>query len=104
MTVCNNPELSLLDNQLNQLYMQALKTLGEAKRKDLVTGQRQWVKAALGCATGADCLIAKYQAQIQKLKAPLQTASAAPVPPPGKPSFDCASPALAGRGYRLQRP
>ena len=91
VTVCNNPELSLLDNQLNQLYVQALKTLGETKRKDVVSGQRQWIKAALGCGTSAGCLIAKYQAQIQQLKAPLQTAAAAPAPQ-GKPSFACAAP------------
>ncbi len=91
VTVCNNPELSLLDNQLNQLYVQALKTLGEAKRKDVVSGQRQWIKAALGCGTSAGCLIARYQAQIQQLKAPLQTAGTAPAPQ-GKPSFACAAP------------
>ncbi len=66
VTVCNNPELSLLDNQLDQLYTQALKALSEAKRKELVSGQRQWIRAAIGCATDADCIMTQYQAQIAR--------------------------------------
>ncbi|MGO9484617.1 MAG: caspase family protein [Rhodomicrobium sp.] len=90
VTICNNPELSLLDNQLAALYTRSLRTLSEASRRELVTGQRQWIRAVIGCGTGADCLAAKYRGQIQKLKAPLQTAAAAPAPQI-KPSFDCAS-------------
>jgi uncharacterized caspase-like protein/uncharacterized protein len=91
VTVCNDPVLSLLDNQLDQLYTQGLKTLNDTKRKEFVSGQRQWVKAALGCATDANCLTAKYQQQIQKLKVPLQSAAAVPAPTV-KPSFGCTTP------------
>jgi uncharacterized caspase-like protein/uncharacterized protein len=93
VTVCNSPELSLLDNQLDELYMQSLKAIGETKRKELVLAQRQWVRSVIGCATDVNCLTSQYQNQLQKLKSQVQTAAAAPVPAPQvKPSFDCAKP------------
>ena len=92
MTICNSPELSLLDNQLDELYTQSLKALGETKRKELVLAQRQWVRGVIGCATDADCLDRQYQEQLQKLKSVLKTAAAAAAAPQVKPSFDCAKP------------
>ncbi len=93
VTVCNSPELSLLDNQLDELYMQSLKAIGETKRKELVLAQRQWVRGVIGCATDINCLTSQYQNQLQKLKSQVQTAAAAPAPAPQvKPSFDCAKP------------
>ena len=93
VTICNSPELSLLDNQLDQLYMQSLKALGETKRKELVLAQRQWVRGVIGCATDADCLASQYRDQLQKLKLVVKTAAAAPAAAPQvKPSFDCAKP------------
>jgi uncharacterized caspase-like protein/uncharacterized protein len=93
VTICNSPELSLLDNQLDALYTQSLKALGETKRKELVQAQRQWVRGVLGCATDADCLARQYRDQLQKLKSVVKTAAATPAPAPQiKPSFDCAKP------------
>jgi uncharacterized caspase-like protein/uncharacterized protein len=93
VTICNNPVLSLLDNQLNQAYVQALKTLDDAKRKDLVDSQRQWIKGAMECSTDAACLTAKYLQQLKRLRVPLPTSpgAATAAPPQGKPSFDCAT-------------
>jgi uncharacterized caspase-like protein/uncharacterized protein len=91
VTICNSPELSLLDNQLDQLYTQSLKALGETKRKELVLAQRQWVRSVIGCATDADCLNAQYQEQLKKLKSVLKTAAPATAPQV-KPGFDCAKP------------
>ena len=87
VTVCNKPELSLLDNKLNQLYTRALKTLSAAKRIALLSEQRKWLKARNDCATHAACLAEKYEAQIQKLQTSFQ-AGAAPAPEV-RPSFDC---------------
>ncbi len=87
VTVCNKPELAALDNEMNRLYTQSLKTLSEAKRKLLVSGQRLWVQARNGCATDAGCLAAKYQENIQKLKA-APAVAAAPAPQI-RSSFDC---------------
>ncbi len=87
VTICNKPELSLLDNELDQIYTRALRTVPEAKRNALVSEQRNWLKARDDCATRADCLAEKYEGQIQKLKTSFQ-AAAAPAPEV-RPSFDC---------------
>ncbi len=89
VTICNKPELSLLDNELDQLYTQVLKTISETKRNALVNEQRNWLKARNECATRADCLAEKYADRIQKLKTSFR-AVAAPAPEV-RPSFDCSS-------------
>jgi uncharacterized caspase-like protein/uncharacterized protein len=91
VTICNNPQLSFLDNQLDELYTRALKAASETKRKELVITQRKWVRALIGCGTDVNCLASQYQKQIQKLKPQTQTAAAAPAPQV-KPSFGCAKP------------
>ncbi|MGO9172767.1 MAG: caspase family protein [Rhodomicrobium sp.] len=87
VTVCNKPELSLLDNEVNRLYTHSLKTFSEAKRKELVSAQRLWVKARNACATDVACLAGKYQDRIAALKpaAPPVGTHAAEI----RPSFDC---------------
>lgn len=89
VTICNKPELALLDNDLDRHFSRALKMAGEAKRNALVIEQRNWLKARNDCGTRADCLAEKYAAQIQKLKAAFP-AAAAPAPEV-RPSFDCSS-------------
>ncbi len=89
VTICNKPELCLLDNKLDHLYARALKTVPEAKRNALVSEQRDWLKARDDCATRADCLAEKYGDRIQKLKAAFH-AAAAPAPEV-RPSFDCST-------------
>ena len=85
--ICNKPELALLDNEMSRLYMQALKSLNEAKRIALMTEQRLWVKARNGCGSNAACLLQTYQEHIAKLKGAVP-AAAAPAPQL-VPSFDC---------------
>ena len=85
--ICNKPELALLDNEMSRFYMQALKSLKEAKRTALMVEQRLWVKARNACGNNAGCLAQKYQEHIKKLK---ESASAAAAPVPQvAPSFDC---------------
>ncbi len=91
VTICNNPVLSLLDNQLNQAYIQSLRSINEGRRKELVYSQRQWIAGALSCSTDAACLTAKYQQQLQRLRPSFLPAAPASAPQ-GKPSFDCATP------------
>ena len=45
VTICNNPELSILDNELDRLYSQTSKRLFAAQRRLLIAEQRQWVEA-----------------------------------------------------------
>jgi len=89
VTICNRPELSLLDNELDQLYTRALKTVSETKRNALVSEQLKWLKARNECATKADCLAEKYRDQIQKLKTSFQAGAASA--PEIRPSFDCST-------------
>ena len=103
VTICNSPELSLLDNQLDQLYMRALKALGETKRKELVLGQRQWIRGVINCATDVNCLTAQYQDQLQKLKTVLPDHNLLPGRrPAGQAELRLRQPAFAGRGRGLQ--
>ncbi|MGO8951941.1 MAG: caspase family protein [Rhodomicrobium sp.] len=87
VTVCNKPELSALDNEMNRLYTQSLKAFSETKGKALIAQQRLWLKARNDCATGIECLAGKYREQIKKLKASAPTVASAGSQI--QPSFDC---------------
>ncbi len=87
VVVCNTPELSLLDTEMDRLYALSLKSSDEAEKKKLLGRQRQWFKARIGCMTDVRCLTGIYQTQIQNLKR-LAKGVAAPRPPI-RPSFDC---------------
>jgi uncharacterized protein len=87
VVVCNTPELSLLDTEMDRLYGLSLKTSDEGERKKVLGKQRQWIKARIGCMTDVGCLKGIYQTQIQRLKT-LAKGIASPRPQI-RPSFDC---------------
>jgi uncharacterized protein len=87
IVVCNTPELSLLDTEMDRLYTLSLKSSDEADRKKLLGRQRQWLKVRIGCMTDVHCLTGIYQTQVQRLKA-IAKGVAAPRPQI-RPSFDC---------------
>ncbi len=85
VTVCNNPELSILDNELDRVYGQASRGRGGAQREALTAQQRQWLAQRDSCSTDVDCLAEQYRARIRDLAAlPSQGAAAN-----AQPSFDC---------------
>ncbi len=90
VTICNKPELSLLDNELSHLYTQLFQTLGDDKRKSLINEQRLWIKDRNACATEVHCLTEKYHDRIKKLKA--SPIGVAKLDPAIRPSFDCGAP------------
>jgi uncharacterized protein len=88
--VCNTPELSLLDTEMDRLYTLSLKNLDGEDRKSLVEKQRKWVKDRLDCVADIGCLAKLYQGRIEKLKT---FAKGVATPRPQvRPSFDCANP------------
>jgi uncharacterized protein len=87
VVVCNTPELSLLDNEVDRLYVLSLKALDEAEKKRLLGKQRLWLKVRLGCMTDVHCLTGIYQTQIQNLRKFAKGVSAPR--PQVRPSFDC---------------
>jgi uncharacterized protein len=68
VTICNSPELSLLDNEMDRLYTQSIKAASEVRRNVLSEEQRQWLKARNACSTDTACLSKQYTARIEKLK------------------------------------
>ena len=89
VTICNNAELTILDNEISRLYTTALQGRGQTRRRELALEQRQWVETRNACGTRIDCLIGTHQQRIAHLT---RTARAAPSPvAKAKPSFDCAT-------------
>lgn len=104
VTICNNPELAILDNELDRLYVRAVRAAGEPQRKTLVTDQRAWAAARDACAADVKCLLAQHQKRIGQLQTGQRSAASAkpargatPPPPAGtasptaSPGFDCAT-------------
>ncbi len=81
--------------------MRALKAQSETKRKELVLGQRQWIRGVINCATDVNCLTAQYQDQLQKLKKASQTTIFSPAPAP-QVSRASTAPTRVRRGRGLQ--
>lgn len=88
VAICNNPELSMLDNELERLYSRALRGLAGERGQVLLGAQRQWLEARNACSTDVGCISKQYRARIKQLGA-----SASPGAGAGagiSPSFDCA--------------
>ena len=65
--VCDNPELSKLDDDLNAAYSNVLKNDGSAT--SIRTEQKKWLKERNACLDAA-CLSSSYSQQIAFLKSP----------------------------------
>lgn len=66
--ICDNPEISKLDDEMAARYRLVLETQGQAQVDAVMRAQKQWIKARNGCLD-AVCLVASYQARINKLPA-----------------------------------
>lgn len=90
VTVCNNPELAILDNELSRVYVSAFGS-ADARRKDaILTAQRDWIGDRDGCGVDAPCISRAYRTRIAALAPAGQRALSAPAAR-AKPSFDCAT-------------
>ncbi|MBS0241158.1 MAG: caspase family protein [Proteobacteria bacterium] len=89
VAICNNAELSILDNEMSRLYVAALQDASFAQRQSLASDQRKWVGTRDDCKTDAGCLSRAYQTRIAGLGVAVRGFSATPQAK-AKPSFDCA--------------
>lgn len=66
-TICNNPNLNGLDEQLSQQYTQLKNSFSEEDKKILLNNQRVWLKKQKACETSGNiesCLSALYEGRI----------------------------------------
>ncbi|MGE0766414.1 MAG: caspase family protein [Hyphomicrobiaceae bacterium] len=92
VTVCNRPELAILDNELSRVYVSAYDAAGKARKETILSTQRQWITDRDGCGVDAGCISRAYSARITYLAAGQRSLS---VPAArAKPSFDCTRHAL----------
>ncbi|MBU2755410.1 DUF1311 domain-containing protein [Acidithiobacillus sp. CV18-2] len=68
-TVCANPQLKTLDEQLAQAYHQAfIRTQPNSpERRELIQAQRNWLKTRDTCKADVPCLEQAYRNRIQRL-------------------------------------
>ena len=59
VTICNKPDLSALDNELDRIYTQAIRSLSGTKVMALVQDQRSWIAKRNACGTDVNCLPGK---------------------------------------------
>lgn len=63
--ICSHPNLSKLDDELDQAYKQALKR--EDVKQQVIVSQRQWLKQERNVCRTAECLEAAYAGRIREL-------------------------------------
>ncbi|WP_213938458.1 lysozyme inhibitor LprI family protein [Pseudomonas sp. dw_612] len=80
--ICESPQLSRLDEQINSLYVQALDRV--ADKTALRQEQRDWLKQRNTCTT-TDCLVGVMSARVQEQMA-ANPPKVAPAPKPVTPA------------------
>lgn len=63
--ICSHPNLSKLDDELDQAYKQALER--EDVRQQVIVSQRQWLKQERNLCRTAECLESAYAGRIREL-------------------------------------
>lgn len=90
VAVCNNPELAILDNELDRVYTRAGKKANSTQKQALLLDQRHWLELRNACLTDARCIANKYRTRISSFGV-----SALPAEKSAsetfRPSFDCNS-------------
>jgi len=64
VAVCNNPELAILDNELDRVYVRAAKKANSEQKQVLLFDQRHWLELRNGCLTDVRCLANQYRSRI----------------------------------------
>jgi uncharacterized protein YraI len=64
-TICKNPNLSALDDNMAKLYSEAIKSSGIPDQ--IKKSQLNWIKGASNCATDTVCIERAYQSRIGEL-------------------------------------
>jgi len=68
-TICQQPALARLDNELAAVFGQRMRQLSPAARKSLEKEEEGWVVARRGCGRNLDCIEQRYRSRISQLSA-----------------------------------
>ena len=74
-TICRDPTLSKLDNQLAAAFAKTLNQLSPPERKELADDEEDWVVSRRRCGADASCIAEEYRNRIGELTGVM--------PPPG---------------------
>jgi hypothetical protein len=66
--ICQNRELSQLDEELTRVYFAVHRTLGPSAQITMRDAQRVWLKQRLACGFNTACLQPLYQARIRQIR------------------------------------
>jgi uncharacterized protein len=90
VAICNNPELAILDNELDRIYTRAAKKGNSTQKQALLSDQRRWLDLRNACLTDVHCLANQYRTRISSFGV-----SSLPAEKPTgqtlRTSFDCNS-------------
>jgi len=73
--ICDNPEISKLDEELNTVYIAALQN--KTKANMVKQAQKQWLKVRNTC-TDAECVMRAYETRVMSLKLVISASEASP--------------------------
>jgi uncharacterized protein len=66
--ICQNPQLSALDERMANLYFRLRNDLGGRERRRLVADQVSWLRERLGCGRDYSCIRGLYDRRISELR------------------------------------
>ena len=87
VAICNNAELSILDNEISRLYVAVLEGGSRNRKQEAAAEQRTWIDERNACGANADCLSKTQHRRVAALARAARSTSS----PAAKatPSFDC---------------
>ncbi len=67
-TICDNPQLSRMDNTMSATYFGIIRTLRGAAKRDVQQDQVAWLGTRNGCGASVACLAGEYDRHIADLR------------------------------------
>jgi uncharacterized protein len=64
-TICNNDELSAMDDEMAYLYFKISNNLGRHGARELLDQQRHWLDQWNECGTNAECVRILYKGRLK---------------------------------------
>jgi uncharacterized protein len=66
--ICQDPELSALDEQMASLFFELRNKLSGSDRAALETDQDAWLESRFQCGRDRDCIESQYRERIEQLE------------------------------------
>ena len=64
-TICENVNLSAMDDEMAYLYFQIINDLGRHGAQEALNGQRHWLDQRNECGANEKCLVTLYRSRIE---------------------------------------